>query len=110
MNALDQLKGICVKKTFKSFKDLVPGEYIVDSFALVSTTYGNRVRVTIDNGSTFLYLPERFVMTESTVAELNETPKIMIYGGKEGNSVKGRLILDFKDVDYLANAFFDYGK
>lgn len=106
MDALNQLKAICAKKTFKSFKDLVPGEYIVNNFALVTTTHGVRVSLTIDNGSTFLYLPERFNMDEATIAELNDSPKIMIYGGKEDSTVKGRLILDFKDVAYLANSFF----
>lgn len=109
MDALDQLRTLCTKKSSskkKSFNDLAPGEYIVRNFALVTTKYGNRVRISIDNGGTFLYLPERFNMNEAAIAELNVSPKIMIFGGKEGNSIQSRLILDFKDVDYLADQFF----
>lgn len=108
MEALNQLKTLCVKKTFKSFKDLVPGEYIVNSFALVTTAYGDRVRISIDNEKTYLYLPERFKLDEAAIIELNSSPKIMVYGGKEDNSVKGRLILDFRDVEYLADQYFKF--
>lgn len=105
MNALQQLKAACVPKYFKSFKDLVPGEYIVNKFSLVDTTHGKRVRIDMDNGSTFMYLPPRFDFNEATIAEMNSAPKIMIYGGKDGRSVTSRLILDFEDVSYLSDQF-----
>lgn len=105
MNALNQLKAACLQKTFKSFKDLAPGDYIINKFSLADTAHGKRVRVELDNGCTYMYLPPRFTFDEATVAEMNSSPKIMIYGGKEGRSVQGRLILDFEDVSYLGDQF-----
>lgn len=105
MDALNHLKAACAPKNFKSFKDLIPGEYIVNRFSLVMTTHGKRVCIDLDNGSTYMYLPERFNFDENTIAELNSKPKIMVYGGKEGRTISSRLILDFHDVDYLTDQF-----
>lgn len=106
MSALAQLKSVCSKKTFKSFKELSPGEYIVNEFSLVETQHGKRVCISLDNGTTFMYLPPRFNFNEAVIEELNSSPKIMIYGGKEGSSVQSRLILDFQEVAYLTDDFF----
>lgn len=105
MSALDSLKIACLPKTFKSFKDLAPGEYIVQHFSTMDTIYGKRLRVDLDE--CYLYLPERFVksLSEAAVAELNLSPKIMVYTGKDvGN--QNRLMLDFQSADnYLTEQF-----
>lgn len=98
MDALSVLKEFCLKKTFKSFKDLPPGEYIVSLFEKSTSNHGERVKITINDF--YMYLPERFNFTEKQLEELNETPKIMVYGGKD-STAQNRLILDFKDASYF---------
>lgn len=108
MNALEKLKAACLKKSsksFKSFKDLKVGEYIVYEFSWIQTNHGRRVRITLDDY--FMYLPERFStnLDDATIAELNSSPKVMVYGGKNPTEYN-RLILDFHEVDYLASQMF----
>lgn len=106
MDALSVLKETCLKKTFKSFKDLQPGEYIVTLFEKCETEKGERIRITIED--TYMYLPLRFykALTEEALIELNKTPKIMVYGGKDTTTLN-RLILDFKDASYFAEMLAD---
>lgn len=109
MNAMEKLKAACLKKkttSYKSFKDLEAGEYIVYHFSCIQTSHGRRVRINLDDY--FMYLPERFStgLDDASIVELNSSPKVMVYGGKnpsEGN----RLILDFHEVDYLATQMFN---
>lgn len=105
--ALAALNSACVKKTYQSFKNLERGEYIVDSFSIVDTTHGKRVR--IDMSETYMLLPERFFkqLNNETIAALNQSPKIMVYGGKETNN-RDRLILEFRSDAYFAEMFTDY--
>lgn len=106
-SALNKLKTACIKKPFKSFKDLTPGEYIVNSFVVVETkNYGQRIRINLDEF--YMYLPERFqeVLDQAAIAELNLGPKIMIYSGKDVTD-QNRLILDFQEVAYFANQLFN---
>ncbi|DAC81321.1 hypothetical protein QKK82_gp03 [Mayetiola barley midge adintovirus] len=106
-SALNKLKTACIKKPFKSFKDLAVGEYIVNSFVVVETkNYGQRIRINLDEY--YMYLPERFqqMLDAATIAELNGGPKVMIYSGKDATD-QNRLILDFQDVAYFANQFFE---
>lgn len=102
MDALSLLKEACVKKSFKSFKDMQPGEYIVTLFERCETNQGDRIRITIENF--YMYLPERFSksLPQEKLDELNTSPKIMIYGGKDV-SAQNRLILDFKDATYFTD-------
>lgn len=104
---LDALKLACLKKKFTSFKDIVPGEYIVDKFTIVDTTHGKRIR--IDLRDSYMYLPERFAsaLTESALVELNKTPKVMVYGGKDRDD-RDRLILDFREYSYFAELLSDF--
>lgn len=104
MDALALLKDACMTKSFKSFKHLQPGEYIVTLFEKSKTDHGERVRITIDNY--YMYLPDRFnkKLSQEYIDELNKTPKIMIYGGKDVNA-QNRLILDFKDAAYYSELF-----
>lgn len=104
MDALAVLKQACVKTTFKSFKNMQPGEYIVTSFEKCTTDHGERVRVTVEDY--YLLLPGRFntMLTQEIIDELNKSPKIMIYGGKDA-SARDRLILDFKDATYFSDMF-----
>lgn len=102
MVALNTLNAACVHKKFASFKDLSPGEYIVDKFAIVHTMFGDRIR--IDLQDTYMYLPESILktVTIADIAELNKTPKIMIYGGKDVDN-HNKLILSFSEVAYFDN-------
>lgn len=104
--ALSALKSACVKKKYKSFKELVLGEHVVKKFNIVETTHGKRVRIETDQF--YMYLPERFVtvLTEPVIEELNKSPKIMVYGGKD-ETERDRLILDFRDYSNLSAAFED---
>lgn len=101
-SALAALKMCGVKKTFKSFKDLPVGEYIIDRFTHVDTSHGRRVRV--DMGNAYMYLPERYTdLSEDKINTLNKTPKIMVYDGKDPAD-RDRLILDFRDTQtYFAD-------
>lgn len=108
LDALAQLKEVCRKMIYKSFKDLSPGEYIVNKFSSVETVHGKRVRILLDNGNTYMLLPSRFNFDDATIADLNSKPKIMIYGGKEGSSVQSRLILDFQNVEYLTAEYLNF--
>lgn len=101
MSALTSLKSMCLKKSFKSFKNLEIGEYIVDKFSKVETDLGSRIR--IDIGDIYMFLPERFAsLDEEALAELNLKPKIMVYSGKDPET-QNRLILDFQDAEFYAD-------
>lgn len=102
LSALDCLKAACEKKPFRSFDDLMPGEYIINEFSQVDTQYGNRLRISMENGTVFMFLPERFNMDEEGIKELNSSPKIMVYRGKDVKA-KNRLLLDFQDLQDLAD-------
>lgn len=104
MNALASLKAACTSTGFKSFKSIQPGEYIVTNFEKCKTDHGNRLRISIDNY--YMYLPARFndSLTQDDIDDLNKSPKIMVYGGKDANQ-QNRLILDFKDASYFTDMF-----
>lgn len=104
--ALNTLKAACSHKKFASFKDLSPGEYIVKKFSIVNTMYGERVR--IDLHDSYMYLPQSFLktLTSEVIEDLNKSPKIMVYEGKDANN-RNALILDFNDVSYFDGELFD---
>lgn len=104
MDALTVLKEACLRKTYKSFNLLQPGEYIVTLFEKYSSRHGDRIRITIED--TYMLLPERFneALTDQILLDLNKSPKIMIYGGKDLSN-QNRLILDFKDASFYADMF-----
>lgn len=104
MDALSALREACQKKSFKSFNNLQPGEYIVTNFESSETNHGQRIRITIEDF--YMYLPERFnkKLTEEVLEELNKSPKIMIFSGKDA-SLQNRLVLDFKDASYYSEMF-----
>lgn len=98
---LSTLKNACSSdcktyKVYKNFDDLPIGEYKINRFALVETKYGQRIRVTLDE--CYIYLPTRLLKTineQSQIDELNSVGCIMVYKGKDKNSIQ----LDFKEVD-----------
>lgn len=110
--ALNALKAACSRrnfgvfknfinfKKFASFKDLLPGEYIVKQFSIVSTTYGDRVR--IDLHDSYMFLPKSFLktLTPEVITDLNKSPKMMVYEGKDADN-RDALILDFNEVSYF---------
>lgn len=95
------LQTACEKKGFISFKNLSQGEYIIKNFCIVDTQHGKRIQIDVNNG--YMLLPERFltVLPQHIIDDLNKSPKIMIYKGKDVND-GNRLILDFKDVEYFS--------
>lgn len=101
--ALNALKTACSKKKYQSFKDLEPGEYIVNHFTIVETMNGTRLRIELDDK--YMYLPERFVRTIGPhIDVLNKSPKVMVFSGKD-SSDRDRLILDFRGSSYFADIF-----
>lgn len=98
--ALNTLKAACKHKKFVSFKDLPPGEYIVNKFSITDTMFGERIR--IDLQETYMYLPESFFkyLKPHHLDELNKAPKVMVYEGKDANN-SNALILDFNEVSYF---------
>lgn len=103
--ALNTLKAACTHKKYVGFKDLSPGEYIVNKFSIVNTVYGERIR--IDLLETYMYLPQSFLKTlkPELLDDLNKTPKLMNYSGKDPNN-RNTLILDFNDANYFDNELF----
>ena len=97
--ALNTLKAACSHKKFASFKDFSPGEYIVTKFSIVNTVYGERIR--IDLHDSYMYLPQCFLKTlkPEVLEDLNKSPKVMTYEGKDGNN-HNALVLDFNEVGY----------
>ena len=83
ISAMQALKTACQPKTFQSFKTLQTGEHIIRRFSIVTTTHGPRIRLDFDE--TYMYLPERFIqmLSPEAIEKLNESPKIMIYSGKD---------------------------
>lgn len=102
ISVLDELQNACVNRKYQSFKDLAAGEYIVNFFSIVDTKHGTRIRV--DMGEIYMLLPERFtkILTAEKIPLLNQTSKIMVYGGKDSSN-RDRLILDFREAtSYIA--------
>lgn len=104
-SVLNDLKS--ASRTYLSFKNIPPGEYIVNSFSIVESGYGSRVR--IDIADNFMFLPERYskIITAEKIDALNLTQKVMVYGGKD-SSHQNRLILDFRDSDAFINELLTF--
>lgn len=107
VEALAALQSACEKKNFQSFKNLKFGDYIVRKFSIVDTLHGKRIQVDVNDG--YMYLPERFVgvLSQNIIDELNKSPKIMVYKGKDAND-GNRLILEFKEIEYFNEFLNDY--
>lgn len=98
MSVFSTLKNACSweenkSPTYKNFDQLDIGEHKIKQFAIKDTQYGTRIQVTIEDF--YVFLPARFsdkITSESEIDELNATPCIMIYKGKEKNCIQ----LDFK--------------
>lgn len=103
--AMAALQSACEKKNFLSFKNLRLGEYIVKNFCIVDSLHGKRIQIELNDG--YMYLPERFVavLPQPIIDDVNRSPKILIYKGKDIND-GNRLLLEFKDIEYY-NGFID---
>lgn len=99
--AMAALQSACEKRSFLSFKNLKHGEFVVKNFCIVDTQHGTRIQIDVNNG--YMYLPERFmsVLPQTFIDELNKSPKIMIYRGKDADD-GNRLLLEFKDVEIFS--------
>lgn len=97
MSAIDKLNAGCASVPYISFKELTPGDYMVNYFSMVETKFGKRVRVDIDNG--YLLLPARCMrrVDKAALNDLNKKPKRMTYSGKDPEQ-KDCLIISFTDV------------
>lgn len=82
-SALEIFRNAARVKSYCRFDDLPVGDYLVCNFALKPTKYGMRIRV--DLGDKFVYLPERFLVPESVINDLNKTQHWLCYRGKECN-------------------------
>lgn len=94
MSAVTILKNAGTSKPFMSFKDLEVGEYAVEKFDLLETTYGVRIRIQLKD--CFLFLPQRYAeaIGETEIKDLNLSSVIMTYAGKDPIN-QNRLMLDF---------------
>lgn len=95
---MEALKQACKVQTFKSFENIVPGEYRVQEFAFVETKFGRKIKV--ETETFYCFLPTRFLVfinTSEHIDELNSNPQVMIYKGKDVQR-KNRLVLDFQPV------------
>lgn len=98
MSAFDLLKNACEPKTYKSFDELVPGQYVVHNFKLVNTKHGQRICILVENS--YMYLPKRFsddISSPSRIDELNKCRYLMTYAGKD-KSRQNRVMLKFIQV------------
>lgn len=108
MSGLKLLNSACVTKPYKSFNDLDVGDYIVERFSYIDTkNFGKRIRMDFDEFH--MYLPERFniIAEQNKIDELNAAPKILHFEGKD-YSQKGKLLISFKEVPYIANLVTDF--
>lgn len=104
-SVLNDLKS--VSRTYLDFKELQPGEYIVNSFSIVESGHGPRVRIDLDEN--YMLLPERYVkiITAEKIEVLNQSQKMMVYSGKDP-SRQNRLILDFRDANAFINELLNF--
>lgn len=97
MSALEVLKTACLSKSFKSFKNLDVGDYVVYDFQRIATDFGARIRIELHDCT--MYLPERFsnMLTDEHLTELNDSTVVMSFTGKDPNA-QNRLLLDFEII------------
>lgn len=94
---------IAASRRYISFDDLAVGEYKVNKFSFVESTYGRRIRVELDDG--YMFLPRRYMdlVTNKDMQHLNKTaPKIMKYDGKDVEQ-KNMLLISFRDIENADN-------
>lgn len=116
-DALNALKAACSRKKFvgfknannwpkfRSFTDILPGEYIVNKFSIVNTKYGERIR--IDLHDSYMFLPKCFLkdLPREYIEEWNKAPKMMTYKGRDAEN-RDALILEFNEVSYYEAELF----
>lgn len=99
MSAFQSLKTACKAPTvYKKFDQIAAGEYTVLEFKFVSTRIGKKLVVVTTDFMCFL--PDRIaksLSSDEVIAELNRTPCVMKYGGKDVTR-HNRLILDFEPL------------
>lgn len=97
MSAISVLQRACLNKPFKSFKDLEVGEYKIERFDYVESTFGDRVRIKLSDS--YMFLPQRYIeeMSDEVIKELNVSTVYMTYSGKDQNN-QNRLMLEFNAV------------
>lgn len=102
--SFELLLEACKKKKAKDVKlikwdDLAVGDYEVESFRLIESSYGLKLQVVfvLDGERRYVSLPDRFTAElnqESQIEELNQHHYLMKFLGKE-RSWYGFITLDF---------------
>lgn len=94
MEALHALKSAGVAVFYKSFSEIEVGEYVARRFVLITSKYGKRVKLYIDDF--YCYLPERYaeILNETLIEVLNNNLVMFKYLGKDIKN-RNRLMIDF---------------
>lgn len=94
MSGIERLNNPPVGKPTKNFQDLPKGEHFVKHFRFIETKdYGNKIRIEL--ADSYMYLPERYILSDEEIADLNKSVVIMKYLGKDQNN---RLLLKFEKL------------
>lgn len=97
MSAFNALKSACKGSImYRNFDSIEIGVYKVLEFKFADTRYGRKIVVVTDEFMCFL--PDRFsksIMTQEAIDELNNTPCVMKYNGKDPKR-KNLVKLDFE--------------
>lgn len=96
---MEALQDACSKvSSYINFDKLPLGEHKVADFHKVSTQFGPRIRVSVDDQH-YMFLPERLSsLNAETLKKLNQKPRIMVYSGKDREN-NDRLNIEFKESD-----------
>lgn len=85
-------------RPYISFDNLEIGEYKVNKFSFVESTYGRRIRIELDTG--YMFLPRRYMdlVSNQDLQLLNKSaPKIMQFDGKDEGQ-QNMLKIAFRDI------------
>lgn len=100
-------------KKYISFNDLSIGDYVVSSFKLVTTQYGEKIRCEI--GDKVVFIPTRFIEEleggeniRSKLNQLNDGKYWLLYRGKDV-SRENRLRIEIISAQDYADQFMNIG-
>lgn len=99
MSAFNALKSaVKASSAYRNFDNIDVGVYKVLGFKFMNTRYGQKIVVTTAEFKCFL--PDRFsksIQTDEAIAELNGTPCVMRFSGKDATR-KNRVMVDFEKI------------
>lgn len=107
------LESTMTFKKYVSFDNLPIGDYIIESFRLVTTKFGEKVRCEI--GDKVVFLPKRCIEEmdgnaniQLKMFELNRGKYWLLYRGKDV-SQENRLMVEIVSQDAYVNKFLNLG-